>query len=81
MENKNFVLIEVIEREISEPEFFETFEEAHAKMEEYFKSACDIDPDDDDWEDDVDGELDEWDAYCENANHDNCDWKIFQLNP
>lgn len=79
-----FVLVEVIEREISTPEFFDTFEEAHARMEQYYNEATACDPDDyddeDDYDpDDLDGELNEWDAYCENANHDNCDWKIFKV--
>lgn len=29
---KKFVLIEVIEREINNPEFFDTYEEAYSKM-------------------------------------------------
>ena len=83
MNNKGFVLVEVIEREISVPKFFVSFEEAHDRMKQYYKEAAgagnedaeDFDPDD------LDGELNEWDAYCENRNHDNCDWKIFQLDP
>lgn len=82
MSNKRFVLVEVIEREISVPKFFDSFEAAHDRMEQYYKQAAgagnedaeDFDPDD------LDGELNEWDAYCENRNHDNCDWKIFQLD-
>lgn len=66
---KNFVLIEVIEREISTPKFFDAFEKAHAKMKEYYEAAskgsC--------------GELNDDNAWCENRNHDNCDWKIFKI--
>lgn len=76
MGEKNFVLIEVIERDISTPEFFNTYEEAHAKMEEYYHEAANADCEEDE---ELDGELNEWDAWCENSNHDNCDWKIFEL--
>lgn len=64
-----YVLIEVIERYISTPEFFDTFEKAHRRMEERFTDTDQLD----------NGELGEWEAYCENANHDNCDWKIFEI--
>lgn len=82
MNNKRFVLVEVIEREISVPKFFDSFEEAHDRMEQHYKEAAGAGNEDaEDFEpDDLDGELNEWDAYCENSNHDNCDWKIFQLD-
>lgn len=73
-----YVLIEVIEREISTPEFFDTFEEAHAKMEQYYNEAAQCDDDDFNIED-TNGELGKWDAWCENANHDNCDWRIYKI--
>ena len=28
---------------------------------------------------DDDGDINDWSAWCENANHDNCDWKIFEV--
>ena len=66
----NYVLIEVIERDISTPEFFDTFEEAHEEMARRYKdTARDID----------DGELNKWEAWCESANHDNCDWRIYEI--
>lgn len=64
-----FVLIEVVEREISTPEFFNTFEEAHSKMKECYEEASDRGF----------GELNDDNAWCENRNHDNCDWKIFPI--
>ena len=73
-----FVLIEVVEREISDPMYFDTFEEAHAKMEECFFEANGCDPENYEPED-LDGVLGERLAWCENANHDNCDWKIFEI--
>ena len=72
---KKFVLVEVIEREISTPRFFDTYEEAYSKMKEYYNEAVNSEDCEEDKE--LDGELNQWDAWCENANHDNCDWKIF----
>lgn len=69
---KNFVLIEVVEREISAPEFFDTLGAAQEEMRERFEAAARD-------EDDDNAYCDEMSAYCENANHDNCDWKIFDL--
>lgn len=65
---KKFVLIEVIEREISTPEFFNTYEEAYREMKVRFNDC-----------NDDDGDINDWSAWCENANHDNCDWKIFEV--
>ena len=66
----NYVLIEVVERDISTPEFFDTFEDAHAEMEQRYNDT---------FRSGVNGELNEWDAWCESANHDNCDWRIFEI--
>ena len=65
----NYILLETVEREISEPEFFYSYEDAYAEMENRFFET----------ERHEDGEIDDWSAYCENANHDNCDWKIFKI--
>lgn len=65
-----YVLIEVIEREISPPEFFGTFDAARAEMVKRYKEADPRNKHDGLYRDH---------AYCENANHDNCDWKIFCL--
>ena len=73
---KRFILIEVIEREISPPEFFDTYKEAYCRMEKYYHEAADAGCGEDD---EPDGELNQWDAWCENFNHDNCDWKIFEV--
>lgn len=64
----NYILLETIEREISEPKFFYTYEDAYHEMEERFYQC-----------NKHNGYIDNWTAYCENANHDNCDWKIFEL--
>ena len=73
-----YCLVEVVERDIKMPEFFDTFEEAHAKMEEcYFKAngcnPANYDPVE------LDGELSTWTAYCSNVNDDHCDWEIFKI--
>lgn len=39
---EKYVLIEVLEREISVPEFFDSKEEAHTKMCEYVAEAMDL---------------------------------------
>lgn len=71
-----FVLIEVVERDISTPEFFDTYEKAFAEMKVRFSDASKSDAQ---VGDQLNGELNEWDAWCENRNHDNCDWKIFEF--
>ena len=73
-----FLLIEVIERKISDPMYFDTFEEAHEKMEKSFFEANGCDPENYNRAD-LDGVLAERVAWCEDANHDNCDWKIFEI--
>ena len=83
---KQFILCETIEREISEPVFFNSYEDAYQEMRTRFFKAFgvedSIDVTDDELLDDLDeetGYISEWSAYCENANHDNCDWKIFEI--
>ena len=76
----NYVLIEVVERNIGTPEFFDTFEGAHAEMERRYKEAARCGDSTGLFDaEDFNGEISKWEAYCENANHDNCDWKIFEI--
>lgn len=63
---KKFVLIEVTERDICTPYFFNTFKEAHEEMESHAKVCKDY-------------EIEESSAYGETLNHDNWDAKIFSL--
>lgn len=65
----NYILIEVIGREIHTPEFFYSYEEAYEEMENRFFEANTRE----------NGEIDDWSAYCESVNHDDCDWKIFKI--
>ena len=83
---KRFILCETIEREISEPVFFDNYEDAYREMKERCFEAAGIEDREDMDRDELfneqyadgTGEISEWYAYCENANHDNCDWKIFE---
>ena len=72
---KKYLLIEVIDREIHPPLFFETFEAAYEEMSRRFDSTK------------KSGESDPFAfissrgaAYCENEDSDLCDWKIFKTN-
>ena len=65
----NYILIEVIECEIHTPEFFDSFDAAHAEMKARYEvcsaHGC--------------GELNDDNAWCKNRNHDACDWRIFEV--
>lgn len=64
-----YILIEVIEREISTPSIFPNHKDAQDEMLKRYvqcnNGEC--------------GEFGKDYAYCENRNHDNCDWKIFKI--
>lgn len=67
---KKFVLIEVIEREISIPHFFDTHEEAYQQMKEFYNEAG--------GEYAEEGEI--WKDFAWlNSHHNNFDWKIFEV--
>lgn len=66
---RKFILIEVIEREISTPDFFDTQIEAYEEMEARYNECKK-----------GDGEIYSSVAWCENRNHDNCDWKILAVD-
>lgn len=87
--SKKYVLVEVIEREISEPMIFDTEEAAVNKMAELFAEVNDIDgtiPDEiKEWVSEEYGD-DGYDAaflsdyaYCEKRGQ-NYDWKIFEMS-
>lgn len=88
MENnmiRKYLLQEYIEPDLSEPELFDSYEEAYEKMKEYFFSATDTTEEDYEEElasdfEDGDAGLDEWSAFCQNKNHDNCMWNISVLD-
>lgn len=77
-----YVLIEVVEREISTPQFFETYEDAYEQMcrfmaqalgysyEEFVSEKEDFD--------NIDTCLNKFDAWTERYGN-NYDWKIFEI--
>lgn len=91
MENYKFILIEVIEREISEPEFHPTLEGAQKAMMDKFVPAMGLDDEDlaaAEPIEDVEG------GFCVGSDYDCCfgkyaaygerhgqnfDWRIFEL--
>ena len=88
MGNK-YILIEVMEREISMPEFFDTHEEAYASMMSKFKEAMDFDDEDiaiaepmeaidGGFRFDDDCCFNKWRAFGERFGQ-NFDWRIFEL--
>lgn len=88
MGNK-YVLIEVIEREISVPEFFPTYKAAHKAMMKKFKEAMGLDDEDlaeaepvervdGGFKIDDDCCFTQWNAYGEHHGQ-NFDWQIFEV--
>ena len=84
-ENKHvrYVLVEVIERDISEPVFAETADAARDAMRQMVCQAVGAD-EDTPWDDVLEeiracnGDMDETSAYCENHGN-NYDWKTFEI--
>lgn len=79
-----YMLNETTQRNICEPEFFPTFEQAREEMLNRIRETLDV-PDDADEQalraniQENDGELMVDEAYCTNKNHDDCDWKIHKV--
>lgn len=68
MKEKRYVLIRVDVRDIKEPKFFDTYEEAHKEMKEQYEITS---------EGGI-GELNDDDAWCQ-VGSCKVDWKIFDL--
>lgn len=78
MDNNKYLLIEVIERVISVPARFPTYEEAYEEMRRRYAQATDIDldnPDPDELER-IEEEIQENSAYTERHGQ-NFDWQLF----
>lgn len=80
-----YILICCVEREIYEPKFFNNLVEANSEMIKEFTEALGFPKGHfftkeelEDLEND-NVKLTVTSAYCENLNHDNCDWKIFEI--
>ena len=79
-----YMLIEVEERHISAPMFFDTLKEAQDRMKHLFAKALGIDVNDIaarlEGEDESDTKIDNAYAYCEHLGN-NFDWQIFEITP
>lgn len=79
-----YMLNETVQRSISEPEFFPTFEQTREEMLNRIRETLDV-PDDTDEQalqesiQGNNGELMTDEACCTNKNHDDCDWKIHEV--
>ena len=78
--NKNYILVECIEREINLPEFFETEEQAYNVMAQRMADILSIQVDDIETYDDSDIGISKSCAWISDYHHLNYDWKIFKVN-
>lgn len=79
-----YMLIEVEERHISPPMFFDTLKEAQDSMKRLFAKALGMDVNDIaawlEGEDESDTKIDNTYAFCEHLGN-NFDWQIFEITP
>ena len=78
--NKNYVLVECIEREINLPEFFETEEQAYNVMAQRMADILKVQVEDIETCDDYDIGISKSCAWISDYHHLNYDWKIFKVN-
>ena len=81
---KKYMLICCCERDIEEPRFFDSHDAAHdAMVDDFFDTyGYDSEEIDNDAKEEIlgdDSDISEKEAYCTNLNHDNVDWKIFEV--
>lgn len=82
---EKYILVEVIERDISEPSYFDSHEEAFNEMCDRFADCFNTDVasvkesylNGEEYEDNAC--VLENSAFCESMGHDNVDWKIFRI--
>ena len=77
---KNYVLVECIEREINLPEFFETEEQAYNVMAQRMADILKVQVEDIETCDDYDIGISKSCAWISDYHHLNYDWKIFKVN-
>ena len=77
---KNYILVECIEREINLPEFFETEEQAYNVMAQRMADILKIQVEDIETYDDYDICISKSCAWITDYHHLNYDWKIFKVN-
>ena len=78
--NKNYILVECIDREINLPEFFETEEQAYNAMAQRMADILKIQVEDIETYDDSDIGISKSCAWISDYHHLNYDWKIFKVN-
>lgn len=76
---KNYILVECIEREINSPEFFETGEQAYNVMAQRMADILKIQVKDIETYDDYDIGISKSCAWISDYHHLNYDWKIFRI--
>ena len=76
---KNYILIECIDREINLPEFFETEEQAYNAMAQRMADILKIQVEDIETYDDYDICISKSCAWITDYLHLNYDWKIFRI--
>ena len=69
MEDKRYILIRANKYDIEEPEFFDTYNEAHKEMKRQYEV----------WSIDCVGELNDDNAWCMDDNGYITNWKIFNM--
>ena len=76
---KNYILVECIDREINLPEFFETEEQAYNAMAQRMADILKIQVEDIETYDDYDICISKSCAWISDYHHLNYDWKIFRI--
>ena len=77
---KNYILVECIDREINLPEFFETEEQAYNAMAQRMADILKIQVEDIETYDDYDICISKSCAWITDYHHLNYDWKIFRVD-
>ena len=77
---KNYVLVECIDREINLPEFFETEEQAYNVMAQRMADILKVQVEDIETCDDYDIGISKSCVWISDYHHLNYDWKIFKVN-
>ena len=76
---KNYILVECIDREINTPELFETEEQAYNVMAQRMADILGIQVDEIETYDDYDIGISKSCAWITDYHHLNYDWKIFKV--
>ena len=77
---KNYILVECIDREINTPELFETEEQAYNVMAQRMADILGIQVDEIETYDDYDIGISKSCAWITDYHHLNYDWKIFKVD-